>query len=88
MIDLARNWHSMENVKKLIDLAAYYKVNYLQLHFTDHHSYTLPSLKYPKLSTPNRHYSFQELKEMESYSQARGVTVIPEMDVPGMPVLG
>jgi len=83
MIDLARNWHSMETVKKLIDLASYYKTNYVQLHFTDDQSYTLPSKKYPKLSTPNRHYSFEDLRELEAYSQARGVTIIPEIDVPG-----
>lgn len=83
MVDLARNWHSMATVKKLIDLASYYKVNYVQLHFTDDQSYTLPSKKYPKLSTPGRHYSFQELNELEAYSQKRGVTIIPEIDVPG-----
>lgn len=83
MVDLARNWHSLASIKKLIDLASYYKVNYLQLHFTDDQSYTLPSHKYPKLSTPERHYSFDELHELERYSQLRGVTIIPEIDVPG-----
>lgn len=83
MIDLARNWHSMETVKKLIDLASYYKTNYLQLHFTDDQSYTLPSKKYPQLPTSNRHYSFADLQELESYSQRRGVTIIPEIDIPG-----
>lgn len=83
MVDLARNWHSMATIKKLIDLASYYKVNYVQLHFTDDQSYTLPSKKYPKLSTPDRHYSFEELNELETYSQERGVTIIPEIDVPG-----
>jgi len=83
MIDLARQWHDVQTIKKIIDLAAYYKINFLQLHFTDYQSYTLPSKKYPKLSTPNRHYSFDELEELEAYSQLRGVTIIPEIDVPG-----
>ncbi|MEM7511842.1 MAG: family 20 glycosylhydrolase [Bacteroidota bacterium] len=83
MIDLARKWHEMGTVKKLIDLAAFYKLNYVQLHFTDYQSYTLPSKAYPKLSTPNRHYSFEELAELEAYSQERGITIIPEIDVPG-----
>ena len=50
MIDLARNWHSIKTIKTLIDLAAFYKTNYLHLHFSDYQSYTLPSKKYPKLS--------------------------------------
>ena len=83
MIDLARNWHSVETLKKLVDLASFYKSNYVQLHFTDYQSYTLPSKKYPKLSTQGRHYTFEQLHELESYSQRRGVTIIPEIDVPG-----
>ena len=83
MIDLARKWHKLSTVKKLIDLAAFYKIKYVQLHFTDYQSYTLPSRHFPKLSTPDRHYTFEELKDLESYSQLRGVTIIPELEVPG-----
>ena len=83
LIDLARQWHPIETVKKLVDLAAFYKIGYLQLHFTDHQSYTLPSAHFPKLPTPGRHYSFEELRDLEAYSQLRGVTIIPEIDVPG-----
>lgn len=83
MIDLARQWHSVETIKKIIELAAFYKVNYLQLHFSDYQSYTLPSIKYPNLSTSEKHYSFEELNELEEYSQQRGVTIIPEIDIPG-----
>lgn len=83
MIDLARQWHSVETIKNLIDLASYYKSNYVHLHFTDYQSYTLPSRKYPKLSTEGRHYSFSDLEELEAYSQLRGVTLIPEIDIPG-----
>lgn len=83
LVDLARQWHSLETVKKLVDLAAFYKINYLQLHFTDYQSYTLPSSAFPKLSTPDRHYSIEELKELNYYAELRGVTIIPEVDVPG-----
>ncbi|WP_075591265.1 family 20 glycosylhydrolase [Labilibacter marinus] len=83
MIDLARKWHDVGTIKKIINLAAYYKIGFLQLHFTDNQSYTLPSKKYPKLSTAEKHYSYAELEELEAYSQLRGVTIIPEIDVPG-----
>ena len=83
MIDLARAWYPIDEVKKLIDLAAFYKVNYLHLHFTDYQSYTFPSKLYPNLATSDRSYSWEELHEMESYSQAKGVTIIPEIKVPG-----
>lgn len=83
LIDLARQWHSLETVKKLIDLAAFYKINFVQLHFTDYQSYTLPSTAFPKLPTEGRHYSYEDLSELESYSQQRGVTIVPELEVPG-----
>ncbi|TGV04612.1 family 20 glycosylhydrolase [Flavivirga rizhaonensis] len=83
MIDLARGWHPMASIKKFIKMASFYKSNYVHLHFTDYQSYTLPSYKYSKLSTPERSYSFEELEELEAYSQARGVTIIPEIDIPG-----
>ena len=83
MIDLARKWHEVKTIKKIIDLAAFYKINYVQLHFTDYQSYTLPSHKYPKLATPDRSYSFEELNELEAYSQLRGINIIPEVDIPG-----
>ncbi|MEM6800619.1 MAG: family 20 glycosylhydrolase [Bacteroidota bacterium] len=83
MIDLARKWHSSETVLKLIDLAAFYKIKYLHLHFTDHQSFTFPSKAYPKLATFGRQYTVEELIKWENYSQARGVTIIPELEVPG-----
>ncbi|MFY0592816.1 family 20 glycosylhydrolase [Roseivirga sp.] len=83
MIDLARNWHTVENLKSLIDMASFYKSNYVHLHFTDYQSYTLPSRKYPNLSTKDRHYSFEDLEELERYSQERGIIIIPEIDIPG-----
>lgn len=83
MVDLARQWHTVETIKKIIDMCSFYKINYLQLHFTDYQSYTLPSRAYPLLSTQGRTYSFEQLEELEDYSQLRGVTIIPEIDVPG-----
>lgn len=83
MIDLARQWHSVETIKSLIDLASFYKSNYVHLHFTDYQSYTLPSRKYPNLPTEGRHYSFENLEAMEAYAQVRGITLIPEIDIPG-----
>jgi len=83
MIDLARQWHEISTIKKLIDLSAFYKMNYVQLHFTDYQSYTLPSTAFPNLPTEGKTYSVEELKDLENYSQQRGVTIIPEVDIPG-----
>ena len=61
LIDLARKWHSVETIKKIIDLASFYKINYLQLHLTDDQLFTFPSENFPKLQTKNNHYTKEEL---------------------------
>lgn len=83
MLDLARQWHKIETIEKVIDMAAFYKTNYLHLHFSDYQSYTLPSKVLPKLSTEGKTYNFEELKALESYANLRGITIIPEIDIPG-----
>ena len=83
LIDLARNWHDIDEILKLIDMAAYYRLNYIQLHFTYYQSFTLPSKNFPEISTPDRHYSFEDLALIEKYARERGIDIIPEMDIPG-----
>ena len=83
MIDLARQWHTVETLKKLIDLSSFYKLNYIQFHLTDDQSFTFPSESYPKLQTENRHYTKDELTYLVDYAYDRGIIIIPEIDVPG-----
>lgn len=83
MIDLARHWHPIETLKKLIDLSSFYKLNYIQLHLTDDQSFTFPSDKFPELKTENRHYTKDELINLVDYAYDRGIIIIPEIDVPG-----
>ncbi|MBO5076734.1 MAG: family 20 glycosylhydrolase [Clostridia bacterium] len=83
MVDLARYWHPFKYVLSYVDMCWYYKVSVLHLHFTDDQSYTLPSRLYPKLATPGRSYTFEELAELEQYACDRGVQIMPEIDVPG-----
>ena len=52
MVDLARQWHPIDAVKQAVVLCQWYKIGYLQLHFTDDQSWTFPSTAYPKLATP------------------------------------
>lgn len=82
MLDLSRAWHSVETIKQVIVLARWYKINYLHLHLTDDALFTFKSNAFPKLASP-QHYSPEDLKEINAFARARGVTIIPEVDVPG-----
>lgn len=83
MVDLGRNPHSLESLKETIDLLWFYKVDSLHLHLTDDQRFAFPSKAYPKLVTQDGMISWDEFKQLEQYAQARGVTIIPELEVPG-----
>ena len=82
MLDLARRWHPIDTVKQTIDLLSTYKINYMHLHLSDTQSCVYTSRVLPKLATPKA-YSWMEMKELVEYADDRGVTIIPEIDVPG-----
>lgn len=83
MVDMGRNPHSPETLRHLIDAMGFYKLNYLQLHLTDDQLFSWPSKAYPKLYSPRAGWTLQDFADLEAYSQARGVTIVPELEVPG-----
>ena len=83
MLDLARHWHPFRLLPRYIDLCFLFKIKYLHLHFMDDEGYTLPSKIYPKLPTPGKSYTFEEIAELRRYAESRGVVLIPEIEMPG-----
>lgn len=92
MLDVARQDHPIEAIKKVVEICRLYKARYLQLHLTDDQGWTFPSTTFPKLGSQNygahggiapRVYKLDELKALVSYADARGVTLVPEFEVPG-----
>ncbi|WP_299681521.1 family 20 glycosylhydrolase [uncultured Dokdonia sp.] len=82
MIDLSRNWHSVNTLKQLIVLAGFYKVKYVHLHLTDDGLFTFSSDAFPELRT-EKHYSKEDLMVLNAFAKAYGVTLIPEIDMLG-----
>jgi hexosaminidase len=91
MLDVARHFFGVEDVKRFIDLAARYKLNVLHLHLTDDQGWRLESEKWPRLTHngtqigggPAGHYTRDDYAEIVRYAGERFMTVIPELDVPG-----
>ncbi|WP_404309014.1 family 20 glycosylhydrolase [Neorhodopirellula lusitana] len=81
MIDMGRNPHSVELLKETIDLLWFYKVDSMQLHLTDDQRIAFPSKAFPELW--DGLITADQFKEVEAYAVARGVTIIPELEVPG-----
>jgi len=97
MIDLARKYHSPGGVKQVVELCRQYKIRYLHVHLSDDQLFMFPSAKFPQAGKGNwefarfepgskpkiKPYTRDELVELERFSQARGVHIVPEIDMPG-----
>ncbi|WP_288732045.1 beta-N-acetylhexosaminidase [uncultured Parabacteroides sp.] len=82
MIDPARHFLPVEDVKFYIDQMVRYKYNILQLHLTDDQGWRIEIKKHPQLASPE-HYTQEELQDLIQYAALRNVEIIPELDVPG-----
>jgi hexosaminidase len=83
MLDLARRFHPVETLQDTIELLRLAKIRYLHLHLSDNESCTFTSAAFPKLATPQRSYTLEQWHALVKYADDRGVTIIPEIDMPG-----
>ncbi len=107
LIDPARFYISIEEMKRYVDYMLLHKLNRLQVHFTDSQGWRIDIRKYPALVTTGAigvgnqrknvrtypeedskpkgcyFYTREELKDVVAYAADRGVTVVPEIEMPG-----
>jgi len=83
MLDVARHFFGVDDVKRFIDLIAFYKLNRLHLHLTDDQGWRIEIRARPRLTEQGAHFTQQEYTQLVAYAETRGVTVIPEIDLPG-----
>lgn len=95
LLDCCRHFWSVDVIKKYIDLLAYYKMNVLHWHLTEDQGWRIEIKKYPRLtevgawrteedgSQYGGFYTQEQIKGVVAYAQARHVTVIPEIELPG-----
>ncbi|MEV4214090.1 beta-N-acetylhexosaminidase [Micromonospora sp. NPDC049662] len=93
MLDVARHFFAVEDVLRVIDHLARYKLNHLHLHLTDDQGWRIAVDSWPRLATvggasevgggPGGHYTKDDYRRIVSYASARHVTVVPEIDLPG-----
>ena len=97
MLDPARHFLPLEDVKFYIDQMAKYKYNILQLHLTDDQGWRVEIKAHPGLTEigafrnpktgpngpDNGFYTQEQLKELVRYAADRNIEIIPELDIPG-----
>ncbi len=93
MLDVARHFFEVADVKRYIDLLAYYKMNTLHLHLSDDQGWRIEIKKWPRLTEygstsqvgggKGGFYTQEQYKDLVQYAADRYITVIPEIDMPG-----
>ncbi|MEU8817473.1 beta-N-acetylhexosaminidase [Actinoplanes sp. NPDC048796] len=95
MLDLARHFHTPDEVKRYIDEISRFKINYLHLHLSDDQGWRVQIDSWPRLTavggapgtgvdgTGGGFLTKADYRDLVRYAADRYVTIIPEIDMPG-----
>jgi len=93
MLDVARHFFTVDEVKRYIDQLAYYKFNAFHMHLSDDQGWRIEIKSWPKLTEvgaqsevgggPGGFYTQTEFEDIVAYAAERHIQVIPEIDMPG-----
>lgn len=91
MHDVGRGYISIDELKREIDILAKFKINVFHWHLTENQAWRLESKVHPQVNAPEtmarfpgEFYTQEEAKELVRFCAERGVTLIPEIDMPGL----
>src|SRR4051812_36473522 len=92
MLDVARHFFTVDEVKQYIDILALYKLNTLHLHLGDDQGWRIEIKSHPELTAmgaPSEvaggvggFFTQADYADLVRYAQARFVSVVPEIDMP------
>ncbi|WFE61829.1 beta-N-acetylhexosaminidase [Micromonospora sp. WMMD714] len=93
MLDVARHFFGVDDVCRVLDHLARYKLNHLHLHLTDDQGWRIAVDSWPRLTTvggrtevgggPGGWYTAADYRRIVEYAARRHITVVPEVDLPG-----
>ncbi|KAL4872262.1 hypothetical protein BDV12DRAFT_162605 [Aspergillus spectabilis] len=86
MVDTGRNFISVRKLKEQLDGLALAKLNVLHWHMDDTQSWPVHIDAYPEMIkdaySARETYTHDDLRDIVAYARARGIRVIPEIDMP------
>ncbi|MFP5355895.1 MAG: family 20 glycosylhydrolase, partial [Gemmatimonadota bacterium] len=93
MLDVARHFRNVEEVKSIIDRMALHKLNRLHLHLSDDQGWRIEIASWPNLArtggstqvggAAGGYYTQAQYADLVAYAAERFITVVPEIDMPG-----
>jgi hexosaminidase len=86
LLDTSRHFFSVATIKRQLDAMAAAKLNVFHWHLTDDQGWRIELKSLPKLhelASDGEFYTQQDIRDIVAYAQARGIHVMPEVDMPG-----
>ena len=86
LIDVGRHFMPVDVIKHNIDAMAAVKMNVLHLHLTEDQGFRIECKTFPKLhqlGSDGQFFTQEQIREIITYADDRGIRVIPEFDIPG-----
>ena len=95
MVDVGRHFLPVRDIERHIDLLSRYKMNTLHWHLTDDQGWRIEIKRYPRLtrvgawrreadgSRYGGFYTQAQIRALVEYARRRGVTIVPEIEMPG-----
>ncbi|WTW98007.1 beta-N-acetylhexosaminidase [Streptomycetaceae bacterium NBC_01309] len=93
MLDIVRQYFTPGEVRRLVDDISRYKFNYLHLRMTDDQGWRIAVDGLPRLTEvggatqvgggPGGFWTQQDYREVVAYAAERGLTLVPEIALPG-----
>jgi hexosaminidase len=93
MLDVARHFLPVRDVKRYIDLMSLYKLNRLHLHLADDQGWRIEIKSWPNLTAhggttqvgggTGGFYTQEQYADLVRYAAERFITIVPEIDMPG-----
>lgn len=82
MLDVGRKYLPVDVLRHEIRRMAWWKMNELHLHLTEWNGFRIGSEVLPGVASPE-YYSLTELRDLDAFATRWGVTLVPELEVPG-----
>ncbi|KAJ1969372.1 Glucosamine-6-phosphate isomerase (Glucosamine-6-phosphate deaminase) (GNPDA) (GlcN6P deaminase), partial [Dimargaris verticillata] len=88
MLDTARNYFPVDDIKRTLDAMSYNKFNVFHWHIIDAQSWPVESKFLPDLYLKGAYdsdmtYSHRDVQDIIDYARDRGIRVVPEFEMPG-----
>lgn len=86
MIDVARHFIPVDDIKRNLELMSAVKMNVFHWHLSDDQGFRVQIDSHPELykkGSDGNYYTKAQIKDIVSYASDLGIRVIPEIDVPG-----